>query len=54
MQGDLFKKMKDGTIKSQYHILLGVELYSYWNKNDKRHIEMKSLTGVYLKDLPEA
>ncbi len=34
-------------------MLLGKELYSYKNKGDFKHKEMKSLSGVFIKDEPD-
>jgi hypothetical protein len=34
-------------------VLLGKELYSYKNKGDLKHKEMKSLSGVFIKDETE-
>lgn len=37
-------------MKQYWFVLLGKELYSYKNQSDLRHKEMKSLSGVYLKE----
>jgi len=40
-------------LKKYWFVLLGKELYSYKNKGDVKHKEMKSLSGVYIKDEQE-
>lgn len=51
MEGEIIKKQKKGgVLKKYWFVLLGKELYSYKNQADLKHKEMKSLSGVYLKE----
>lgn len=50
IEGEIYKKQKKaGNIKKYWFVLLGKELYSYKQKGDLKHKEMKSLAGVYIK-----
>lgn len=50
-EGQIFKKQKkNGELQAQWYVLVGQELYSYKKQGDREHKEMKSLTGVYIKD----
>lgn len=54
LEGEIFKKQKKGgALKRYWYVLLGKELYSYKNQGDTKHKEMKSLAGVYIKELVE-
>ena len=54
LEGEILKKQKKGgVLKKYWFVLLGKELYSYKNKGDVKHKEMKSLSGVYIKDEQE-
>lgn len=51
LEGEILKKQKKGgVLKTYWFVLLGKELYSYKTKGDVKHKEMKSLSGVYIKD----
>ena len=51
LEGEILKKQKKGgQLKKYWFVLLGLELYCYKNKGDLKHKEMKSLSGIYIKD----
>lgn len=54
IEGEIYKKQKKGgTFKKYWYVLLSKELFTYKKKGDIKHKEMKSLSGVYLKDEPD-
>jgi len=55
IEGDIYKKQKKGgALKKYWYVLLSKELYTYKKKGDLKHKEMKSLSGVYIKDEPDS
>ena len=54
LEGEIYKKQKKGgALKKYWYVLLSKELFTYKKKGDVKHKEMKSLSGVYLKDEPD-
>lgn len=55
IEGEIYKKQKKGgVLKKYWYVLLSKELYTYKKKGDLKHKEMKSLSGVYIKDEPDS
>lgn len=51
LEGEIMKKQKKSNeIKSYWYVLMGQELYSYKTQGESKHLDMRSLSGVYIKD----
>ncbi len=47
----MFKKQKKSSVlKGYWYVLIGQELYCYKRKGETKHKELKSLSGVFIKD----
>jgi hypothetical protein len=52
-EGECYLKTRADRFKTHWAVIMGNELYCYRNKDDALHRVMHSLTGTFIKDLPE-
>lgn len=52
-EGECFLKTRADRFKTHWAVIMGNELYCYRKKDDPLHRVMHSLSGTFIKDLPE-
>ena len=53
VESECFLKTRADRFKTHWAVIMGNELYCYRKKDDALHRVMHSLTGTFIKDLPE-